>query len=168
VNGYYRSKANIERALGRSPSHIINYMSSKITGCGALFYTLDTQRFLLLHRTQSKQNQVWGLVGGTTTNENLWEGLQREIKEEIGDQNIIKRIPMETFISNDENFLYHTYICVVEKEFIPKLNTEHDGYAWVSFGHWPKPLHQGLRKTIQNKMNQMKLDTVFKMLKLMQ
>ena len=53
-------------------------------------------------------------------------------------------------------------------EFIPKLNTEHDGYAWVSFGHWPKPLHQGLRKTIQNKMNQMKLDTVFKMLKLMQ
>ena len=50
----------------------------------------------------------------------------------------------------------------------PKLNTEHDGYAWVSFGHWPKPLHQGLRKTIQNKMNQLKLDTVFKMLKLMQ
>ena len=82
---------NIEKALGRSPSHIINYMSSKITGCGALFYTLDTQRFLLLHRTQSKQNQVWGLVGGTTTNENLWEGLQREIKEEIGEQKIIKR-----------------------------------------------------------------------------
>ena len=80
-----------------------------------LFYTLDTQRFLLLHRTQSKQNQVWGLVGGTTTNENLWEGLQREIKEEIGEQKIIKRIPMETFISNDENFLYHTYISVLCK-----------------------------------------------------
>jgi len=28
-------------------------------------------------------------------------------------------------------------------------------------------LHQGLRKTLQNKMNQVKLDTVFKMLKLM-
>ena len=59
-------------------------MSSKIIGCGALFYTLDTQRFLVLHRVQSKQNHVWGLVGGTTVNENLWEGLHREIKEEVG------------------------------------------------------------------------------------
>ena len=66
---------------------------------------------------------------------------QREIKEEIGEQKIIKRIPMETFISNDENFcIIHTF-AFVENEFIPKLNTEHDGYAWVSFGHWPKPLH---------------------------
>ena len=80
-------------------------------------------------------------------------------------QGVLKNIRQ---IEEFQNFLYHTYICVVEKEFIPKLNTEHDGYAWVSFGHWPKPLHQGLRKTIQNKMNQMKLDTVFKMLKLMQ
>ena len=167
MNGYCLSKVNIEKALGRSSSHIITYMNSKIVGCGALFYTLDTKRFLLLHRTQSKQNNVWGLVGGTTTSDkNLWDGLQREIKEEIGEQQIKKTIPMETFISNDENFLYHTYLCVVEKEFIPELNTEHDGYAWVSFGNWPKPLHQGLRKTFQNKTNQIKLDTVFKMLKL--
>ena len=141
-------------------------MTQRIIGCGALFYTLDTQRFLLLHRTQSKQNHVWGLVGGTTTTDsNAWEGLKREIKEEIGDQKIVKTIPMETFISNDENFLYHTYLCLVKNEFIPKLNNEHDGYSWVSFGRWPKPLHQGLRKTLQNKTNQTKLETVFKMVK---
>ena len=100
-------------------------MTQRIIGCGALFYTLDTQRFLLLHRTQSKQNHVWGLVGGTTTTDsNAWVGLKREIKEEIGDQKIIKTIPMETFISNDENFLYHTYLCLVKNEFIPKLNKE--------------------------------------------
>ena len=141
-------------------------MTQRIIGCGGLFYTLDTQRFLLLHRTQSKQNHVWGLVGGTTTTDsNAWEGLKREIKEEIGDQKIIKTIPMETFISNDENFLYHTYLCLVKNEFIPKLNQEHDGYSWVTFGRWPKPLHQGLRKTLQNKTNQTKLETVFKMIK---
>ena len=141
-------------------------MTQRIIGCGALFYTLDTQRFLLLHRTQSKQNHVWGLVGGTTTTySNAWVGLKREIKEEIGDQKIIKTIPMETFISNDENFLYHTYLCLVKNEFIPKLNKEHDGYSWVTFGRWPKPLHQGLRKTLQNKTNQTKLETVFKMVK---
>ena len=53
---------------------------------------------------------MWGLVGGTTVNENLWEGLNREIKEEIGEVDIKKKIPMETFISNDENFLYLSLI----------------------------------------------------------
>ena len=140
---------------------------NQIICSGALIYSLNTNRFLFVHRSTGKRNNVWGLVGGTTTtDQNLWEGLQREIKEEIGEQPIRKTIPMETFISNDENFLYHTYLCVVEKEFIPNLNTEHDGYAWVSFGNWPKPLHQGLRKTFQNKTNQIKLDTVFKVLKL--
>ena len=50
---------------------------------------------------------------------------------------------------------------VVPKEFIPKLNEEHDGYSWVTFGKWPKPLHMGLRNTLQNKTNQTKLKTVF-------
>lgn len=140
-------------------------MTKKIIGCGALFYSKDTNRFLLLHRTQSKQNRVWGLVGGTTTDERAWEGLQREIKEEIGEVKILKTIPMETFMSNDEAFLYHTYLCVVKSEFLPKLNKEHDGYAWCTLNHWPKPLHQGLRKTLQAKTNQTKLETVFKILK---
>ena len=140
--------------------------NKKVIGCGALFYNLDTQRFLFLHRTQSKQSNVWGLVGGTNTEaETPWESLKREISEEIGSVSILKTIPLETFVSNDENFLYHTYLCVVKNEFLPKLNQEHDGYAWVQFGKWPKPLHQGLRNTLQNRTNQLKLETVFKMLK---
>jgi 8-oxo-dGTP pyrophosphatase MutT (NUDIX family) len=140
--------------------------NKKVIGCGALFYNLDTQRFLFLHRTQSKQSNVSGLVGGTNTEaETPWESLKREISEEIGAVSILKTIPLETFVSNDENFLYHTYLCVVKNEFLPKLNQEHDGYAWVQFGKWPKPLHQGLRNTLQNRTNQLKLETVFKMLK---
>ena len=57
-------------------------MSSKITCSGALFYALETKRFLFLHRTQSKQNNVWGLVGGkNTTDETPFSALSREIKE---------------------------------------------------------------------------------------
>ena len=52
---------------------------------GALFYALDTKRFLLLHRANGRKNKLWGLVGGTNEGvETPWEGLQREIKEEIG------------------------------------------------------------------------------------
>lgn len=138
----------------------------KIICSGALFYTLSTKRFLLLHRTQSKQNNVWGLVGGANENtETAWEGLKREITEEIGSVPEIKKtIPLETFVSNDENFLFHTYLCVVDNEFIPTLNGEHDGYAWVSFGKWPKPLHNGLANTLRSKTNQQKLETIFKLL----
>ena len=143
---------------------------SKIICSGALFYTLDTQRFLFLHRTQSRQADVWGLVGGTNESEEIpYQALIREIKEEIGEcPSFVKSIPLETFVSNDEKFNFHTYLCVVESEFIPKLNGEHNGYAWVSFGKWPKPLHQGLRNTLQSKSNLTKLQTVFQLISLLE
>ena len=141
---------------------------SSIICSGALIYTLSTNRFLFLHRAQSRQKNVWGLAGGRNeNNETAWEGLQREIQEELGSlPDIKKTIPLETFISNDENFKFHTYLCVIDEEFIPILNKEHNGYAWVSFGNWPKPLHQGLSNTLRSKINQKKLETVFKLIEL--
>ena len=137
---------------------------------GALFYSLTTQRFLFLHRTQSKQNNVWGLVGGTNEDTEIpYKALLREVKEELGSvPKIIKSIPLETFVSNDDKFQFHTYLCVVKDEFLPVLNDEHNGYAWVSFQNWPKPLHMGLRNTLQNKQNLTKLQTVFQLVSLLQ
>ena len=144
-------------------------MKSEITCSGALFYALKTKRFLLLHRTQSKQKNVWGLVGGTNGKDELpWPALQREISEEIGDVEIKKTIPLETFVSNDQKFKFHTYLCVVGNEFIPRLNKEHNGYAWCAFNCWPKPLHNGLKNTLTNKVNLSKLETVFKVVDLME
>lgn len=141
-------------------------MSEKIICSGALFYSLSTKRFLLLHRANGKRSNMWGLVGGTNEGvETPWEGLQREIVEEIGSLPEIKKtIPLETFISNDEMFLFHTYLCVIDNEFLPVLNSEHNGYAWVELGKWPKPLHYGLRNTLTSKTNLTKLDTVFKLI----
>ena len=109
-------------------------------------------------------------MGGRNESEEIpYKALLREIEEEIGSvPNIVKSIPLETFVSNDEKFSFHTYLCVVKNEFIPKLNFEHNGYAWVSFNNWPKPLHQGLRNTLQNKQNLTKLQTVFQLVSLME
>lgn len=140
---------------------------SDIVCSGALFYALNSKRFLFLHRARGKQGNMWGLVGGTNEGaETPWEGLKREIVEEIGSVEIKKTIPLETFISNDNKFSFHTYLCVVKEEFIPTLNEEHDGYAWVTFSQWPKPLHHGLRNTLQNKTNLAKLQTVFQVIDL--
>lgn len=144
-------------------------MNDVITCSGALFYTLKTNRFLFLHRTNGKRNNMWGLVGGQNEeSETPWEGLRREIEEEIGFLPEIKKtLPLESFISQDNKFLFHTYLCVVQEEFIPTLNDEHDGYAWCSFTKWPKPLHYGLRNTLQSKVNLSKLETVFQTINLL-
>jgi 8-oxo-dGTP pyrophosphatase MutT (NUDIX family) len=142
----------------------------KIICSGALFYTLSTNRFLFLHRAKSKRNDLWGLVGGTNEDsETPWSGLKREVEEEIGFiPDIKKAIPLESFISKDDHFNFHTYLCIVSEEFIPRLNDEHNGYAWVSFGKWPKPLHTGLYNTLKSKTNISKLETVFKLVDLIE
>jgi 8-oxo-dGTP pyrophosphatase MutT (NUDIX family) len=138
----------------------------KIVCSGALFYAQDTERFLLLHRTKGKTKGKWGLVGGTAEDqESPWESLSREINEEIGTVNKIKKVfPLETFISSDQHFNFHTYLCIVQNEFLPKLNDEHDGYCWVTLNQWPKPLHQGVQNTLRNKRNYNKLETVIKLI----
>ena len=143
---------------------------NKIIGSGALFYALNTKRFLFLHRANGKTAGTWGLVGGGTENgETPFEGLKREISEEVGNvPEFVKTIPLETFVSNDSKFNFHTYLIVLNEEFLPILNNEHDGYAWVTFGKWPKTLHQGLRNTLQNKTNLSKLETLFEVIDLLE
>jgi len=134
------------------------------TCAGALFFALDTGRFLFLHRTQSKHSRVWGLAGGTAeSGETAWQACEREIAEEIGEQTITKTIPLERFRSRDGEFEYHTYVCMVNKEFTPDLNHEHNGYAWVGYSAWPKPLHYGVKNTIFKKTNQTKIQTVIQL-----
>lgn len=136
---------------------------------GALIYALNTNRFLFLHRANGKHKDAWGLVGGTNeSGESPWSALQREILEEIGTVDIIKVIPLESFVSNDNAFQFHTYLGIVEEEFLPILNDEHTGYAWVSLGKWPKSLHHGLRNTLQNKTIQTKLQTVIEVIGLLE
>lgn len=140
-------------------------MSNKesIVCSGALFYSKRTRRFLLLQKATGKHSGTWGLVGGTNIEgENPWQGLQREIQEEIGDPpKIIKTLPIETFVSNDTVFNFHTYLCVVEDEFVPVLSDEHAAWAWATIDHPPKPLHQGLRNSFGNKTIRTKIQTIF-------
>ena len=133
---------------------------------GALFYARNTKRFLFLERTKTKTAGQWGLVGGMAEgNETPWKALEREISEEVGKTPPIKKvIPLEMFTSNDSKFFFHTYLAIVDNEFIPILNHEHSGYAWTNVNCWPKPLHVGLRNTLQNKEIKDKFQTVLDLL----
>ena len=143
-------------------------MKDQIVCSGAVFYAKSTKRILLLQKATGKHQGTWGLVGGTNIEgETAWQGLQREIVEEIGQMpTIIKTIPLETFVSNDSVFNFHTYLCVIDSEFVPQLSTEHQGWAWCTIDGAPKPLHQGLRSSFSNKTIRTKLQTIFDIVEL--
>lgn len=133
----------------------------KIVCSGGLFLAKDTKRFLFVQRTKEKTAGTWGLVGGKKEPQDntIIDSLTREIKEEVGKvPNIKKIIPLELFVSNDQQFNYHTYVLLIDKEFIPILNCEHSGYAWCSYNLYPKPLHQALKLSLNNKTIRAKLE----------
>ena len=129
---------------------------------GVFFYAKNTQRFLYLLRTDTKNPGNWGIPGGKIENgETLLSGVDRECQEEIGYfPNNAKLIPIQKFVNN--TFTYHTFFCKIDEEFIPTLNYEHCGYAWVGDNQYPKPLHPGLFSTVNFDVVQKKLKSLTK------
>lgn len=95
-----------------------------------------------------QRSPTWSIPGGgIEKDETLFDGIARECREEMDFSVIdLKLIPIQKFVNN--NFIYHTFFCEVKNEFIPVLNNEHIGYAWVEEGNYPKPLHPGLFSTV--------------------
>ncbi len=129
---------------------------------GALICAKNTKRFLLLQKKDGRHATRWGLVGGTNNiGESAWQGLQREIQEELGlVPNIKKTIPLEKFVSNDSLFNFHTYFCIVESEFVPTLSDEHIAWGWFDLNTLPKPVHKGLDLSLRNRIIQTKIQTI--------
>lgn len=129
------------------------------TSAGVFFYSKKTNRYLYLLRADAK-SPSWSIPGGKVEDgETLLEGIERECVEEIGYfPKKAKLIPIQKFVNN--SFTYHTFFCTVKDEFIPVLNDEHTGYAWVGEDQYPKPLHPGLFSTVNFDVVQDKLKTL--------
>jgi 8-oxo-dGTP pyrophosphatase MutT (NUDIX family) len=140
---------------------------TKITCSGGLFLSKESQRFLFLLRDQGRTAGTWGLVGGKQEPEDAtaYQALEREISEEVGKTPPIKKvIPLELYTSEDQNFYFNTYVLLVDKEFIPILNNEHVGYAWCDLNNWPKPLHQGVKRSLTSRINKTKIELILEIL----
>lgn len=144
------------RVSGRVLEH------SNITAVGAMIYCSTTERVLFLLRGEDTYSNFWGLVGGRIeANETVLQALDRECKEEVGYRIVFDHIvPLECYQSSDNHFQYHTFICVVDKEFIPHLSREHKGYCWTPIENAPKPLHPGLYNSLSAEVVKRKLESV--------
>lgn len=121
-----------------------------VNAVGIWFYSVKTNTYLYLMRNDHKHPDTWGLPGGRVeSGETLMQAITRECTEELGRMpEYLKLVPLEKFTTADQGFAYHTFFCSVTEEFIPVLNDEHVGWAWIGSGRWPKPLHPGLWSTV--------------------
>jgi len=128
-------------------------MSNK-SGAGALFISTKTKRACLCLRAADKTHSLtWGLWGGMIEgDETPKQAMIRETLEEMGRVPDITRIyPFDVYESKDKSFRYYTFVCIVDEEFEPTINSESAGYAWVKLGEWPKPMHQGAKASLCTK-----------------
>ena len=141
---------------------------SRIRAAGALFLSIQTKRFLFLMRADDTYTDTWATVGGRTEiGETVIESLGREIQEEIGFLPIVRKtIPIDLYVSNDGKFEFHTFICLVDREFIPRLNNEHKGYAWSGIDNYPKPLHPALYNALKSVELKTKINSVLDILEI--
>lgn len=134
-----------------------------INATGAIFYSIETNRILMqLRSVDCSFPLTWSLWGGKKeNNERPSQTLIREIQEEIGFvPDLLKVYPLHQYRSKDNGFIYDSFCCVVQEEFIPSINHESAGYCWVNLGFWPKPLHQGARSLLLSKSFRNKLDAM--------
>ena len=124
--------------------------SNTVSAVGVWFYSVSTHRYLYLMRDDPRHPDCWGLPGGKLeSGETIMDAIVRECQEELGNMpEYLKLVPLEKFTTGDNGFAYHTFFCSVADEFIPKLNNEHKGWAWINSGTWPKPMHPGLWSTV--------------------
>lgn len=139
---------------------------NNIVAVGGLILCQPTGRALFLLRDQDTYSGCWGLVGGRTEpGETTLHCLARECREETGYRIVFDQvIPLELYQSPDNHFNYHTFICLVQKEFTPYLSTEHSGYAWTPIDKAPRPLHPGLFNSLNSEIIQNKLASVHQLL----
>jgi 8-oxo-dGTP pyrophosphatase MutT (NUDIX family) len=133
-----------------------------VNAVGVWFFSTSTKRYLYLLRNDPKHPPSWGLPGGKVeTGETLLDAINRECDEELGSvPAYLKLIPIEQFTSTDQKFCYHTFFATVVNEFVPALNHEHLGYAWIDSTTWPRPLHPGLWSTVNFEAVLEKLNTI--------
>ena len=134
-----------------------------MTASGGIILSEDTSRILLQLRAAKKRNKnYWGFWGGSSNPGELpVQTLRRELHEELGNiPDITKIYPMHKLISNDKHFEYNTFVVTVPHEFIPNLNNESLGYAWVDYDQYPNPLHPGARIVLENPKLMSKIKTI--------
>lgn len=123
-------------------------------GAGALYYCPETENFLLMLRADdgTPDGNTWCcLGGGRDDGEPLETTVRRESFEEAG---LDMDHPMELhYVATKrypDGFKFHNYLSLVNEEFLPIINDEHQTYQWCKWGDFPENMHKGMMETFMS------------------
>jgi len=119
-------------------------------GVGAIIVSEASGLVMTVLRSPKESHpNTWTFAGGKVeANENSIDALTRELEEELQLTKIKKILPLHRYQSRSEDFIYDTFIVLVNKEFVPTLNDENSGYSWTDIDNLPGPLHPKTRRMI--------------------
>ena len=124
-------------------------------GAGAVLYSTVEKKFLFgLRSDQVMEPGTLGVFGGRIEEgDSVRETIENEIMEETGYFYPPSRvIPLKVY--EDGDFRYHNHIAIVDQEFIPMENWEHDRLLWMSLGEVmaldPSERHFGLNELLSD------------------
>ncbi len=108
--------------------------SAKGHAAGTLYVAPDGS-VLLLHRSPNEKNFAghWSLPGGGVEDGETPEaGAEREAMEEMGPDVPRGRRKLIDQKVTPTGMVFHTFAQPVDEKFTPQLNSEHDGFMWIS------------------------------------
>lgn len=114
------------------------------TGAGCMVMSRRTGRFLFcLRPDDAPSGGTWSVWGGKgEPGERPEETALREVREETGHDHRGDLFHLHHM--DARSFSYHTFLMVVEDEFVPRPSRECAGYAWLPVELVPSPMHWGL------------------------
>lgn len=125
-------------------------------GAGAFFYCRSSRSILWAKRANKgmKEPGTWTVVfgGKCEDGEDPRETALREIAEELrfNKRFYMYPLPSYTFEDPKEDFKYFTFHIVVDHEFDPVLNWEHNKFMWLPLGKTPnEKIHFGTKALIK-------------------
>ena len=134
----------------------ITTSETALTAAGILFLCTSTGNFLIIHRSPDVVDpSCWcGPGGKLEIRETPIQAAIRESNEEIGfpmlsfeqikNPNTIHQL----YLYTSPSLVFHNYLYLVDKEFVPTLNDESSGYVWTN--KMMEPAHYGLRAIFNN------------------
>ncbi len=120
---------------------------------GVLFISKKTKRALFgLRGKNSSFSFTWDLFGGKLKiTEDILTGLGRELGEELGFDEIYIETLIPINISENKKYKYYSFLAIIENEFLPDLNTEHEGFCWINIENWKSiRLHPKVKEFLDN------------------
>jgi 8-oxo-dGTP pyrophosphatase MutT (NUDIX family) len=127
-------------------------------GAGILPLCVTTGRCLLAMRSQDvNEPGTWGLLGGKMDpgDGTPEEAAMRELAEEAEYKGKVELVEAATFKHPSGHFTYHNFVGRVWEEFVPVLNWETEGTAWITLSELSRlrPKHFGLSYLLDHSLS---------------